>query len=109
MKKKKTFFWIIGGGLLQIPLIKEVKALGYNTIVSDMNPKCVCADIADIFLLADIFDIQKHIKEAFKLKVDGIKIAGVLAYRSFTHLRTRVDTSLHRSRLAAHRASAPRP
>ncbi|MCK4752579.1 MAG: ATP-grasp domain-containing protein [Planctomycetes bacterium] len=79
MKKKKTFFWIIGGGLLQIPLIKEVKALGYNTIVSDVNPKCVCADIADIFLLADIFDIQKHIKEAFKLKVDGIKIAGVLA------------------------------
>ena len=33
----KNFFWIIGGGLLQIPLIKVVRDLGYEPIISDDN------------------------------------------------------------------------
>ena len=35
MKIKNKFFWVIGGGLLQIPLIEEIKKLGYKVIVSD--------------------------------------------------------------------------
>ena len=38
---------IIGGGQLQIPLVEEAKKLGYSTIVTDVNPNCVCSDIAD--------------------------------------------------------------
>jgi len=73
------FFWVIGGGLLQLPLISEVKKLGYKVIVSDRDSSCVCAKDADIFLEIDIFDVQKHLEEAFHLKCSGIKISGVLA------------------------------
>ena len=41
MKTKIKFFWVIGGGLLQIPLIEEIKKLGYKVIVSDKNRNCV--------------------------------------------------------------------
>jgi biotin carboxylase len=78
-KVSDDFFWVIGGGLLQLPLISEVKRLGYKVIVSDRNPSCVCAKDADIFLEIDIFDVQKHLKEAFHLKSSGVKISGVLA------------------------------
>ncbi len=73
------YIWIIGGGILQIPLIKESKKLGLNTIVSDANNKCVCANEADIFVEIDIFDIDGHIKKAQKFKESNIKISGVLA------------------------------
>jgi len=75
----KGFFWVIGGGILQVPLISEIKDLGYNVIVSDINPRCVCYKDADIFLGIDIFDVQKHLEEAFHLKSCGIRISGVLA------------------------------
>jgi len=78
-KSKNNFFWIIGGGLLQVPLISEVKKLGYKVIVSDRDSSCACAKAADIFLKIDIFDVQKHLEEAFRLKCSGIKISGVLA------------------------------
>lgn len=74
-----NFFWVIGGGLLQLPLISEVKKLGYKVIVSDRDPSCVCAKEADIFLEIDIFDVQKHLEESFRLKCSDIKISGVLA------------------------------
>ena len=79
MKRRNEYFWVIGGGLLQVPLIDEVKQLGYKVIVSDMNSKCICANKAGIFLEIDIFDIQKHIHEALKLKSEGVKISAVLA------------------------------
>lgn len=78
-KVSDDFFWVIGGGLLQLPLISEAKRLGYKVIVSDRNPSCVCAKYTDIFLKIDIFDLQKHLEKAFRLKSSGIKISGVLA------------------------------
>ena len=59
--KLLKYIWIIGGGQLQIPLIEEAKKLGYSTIVTDINPNCVCSDIADIFKNVDIFDIESNI------------------------------------------------
>lgn len=73
------FFWVIGGGLLQVPLVSEVQKLGYKVIVSDRDASCVCAKDADIFFKIDIFDIQKHLEEASRLKCSGVKISGVLA------------------------------
>lgn len=75
----KGYFWVIGGGLLQIPLISEVKALGYNVIVTDGNPNCVCASHADRFSPLDIYDIPAHIAWANMLKAEGLSIAAVLA------------------------------
>jgi len=72
-------FWVVGGGLLQIPLIAEVRKFGFKVIVSDLSEKCSCKDLCDIFVHADIFDIAAHIKEAKKITKEGKKIVGVLA------------------------------
>lgn len=56
------YIWIIGGGLLQIPVIEEAQRMGYQTIVSDGNARCAAMPYADIFLNIDIFDIEKHVK-----------------------------------------------
>ena len=74
-----SFFWVIGGGLLQVPLIKEVRALGLGVIVTDGNPNCVCSSLADQFKTLDIFDIPGHLNWAKELKNIGYHIEGVLA------------------------------
>jgi len=73
------YFWIIGGGEMQIPVISEVKKLGLLTIISDLNPDCVCAKLADLFVLIDIFDIEAHIEKCKQLVASDINIIGVLA------------------------------
>jgi len=75
----EDYFWVIGGGLLQIPLIAEVRKNNLRVIVSDLSADCACRDLADIFVKADIFDIEGHVREAKKLVKNGIKIVGVLA------------------------------
>ena len=70
----KRYFWIIGGGLLQVPLIKEARDLGLYIIISDTNNNCACKSLCDIFILADIFDIATHIKEADVLLKNGMNI-----------------------------------
>lgn len=76
---KELYFWIIGGGVLQIPLIEEAKKIGLKVIVTDANPNCVCAKVADIFNAIDIFDIDNHISFANSLITNGTIIKGVLA------------------------------
>ena len=73
------YFWIIGGGILQVPLIDEVKKLGMKTIVSDANKNCICKDKADIFVQIDIFDIESHVDFADSISEDSKEIRGVLA------------------------------
>jgi biotin carboxylase len=73
------YFWVIGGGLLQIPLIEEVRKLNLKIIVSDLSKGCACAPLADIFVNKDIFDIEGHTEEAMKIVDSGKTIVGVLA------------------------------
>lgn len=76
--KEDAYFWVVGGGEMQIPIIEEVHGLGLKVICSDMNTDCVCARHADIFLAIDIFDIDKHIYKALELS-KTLRIVGVLA------------------------------
>jgi len=76
---QNNYFWVIGGGLLQVPLIAEVRKFNLKVIISDLNPDCVCKDLSDIFINIDIFDIKAHIKAAKKIIREGNKIIGVLA------------------------------
>jgi len=73
------YFWIIGGGILQLPVIQEAKNLNYKTIVTDGDMDCVCNNQADIFRCIDIFDIPAHIEYAKSLQYKNINIIGVLA------------------------------
>ena len=79
MKTHQEYFWVIGGGLLQIPLIAEVRKLGLSVIASDMNPDCPCSKLADVFFPVDIFDIAGHVRCADEFVAGGNKIAAVLA------------------------------
>jgi biotin carboxylase len=76
---KKKYLWIIGGGEMQVPVISEAKKLGLLTIISDLNPNCSCAKLADLFILADVFDIEMHIEKCKQLTASDINIVGVLA------------------------------
>ncbi len=63
---------------MQVPAIEEAHKLGLKTIVSDMNGKCPCAELADQFVLLDIFDIDGHLR-ALKFNIEeGLDIQGVL-------------------------------
>ena len=73
---KEKYLWVIGGGELQIPLIKEANKIALKTIVSDYNPLCVAKKYADIFVEIDIFDRDAHIDY---LKSSDLNIVGVLA------------------------------
>lgn len=79
MTDNNNYFWVVGGGLLQVPLIEEVRKLNLKVIVSDFSDHCACRDLGDIFVLIDIFDIDAHIREAKKIVANGQKIVGVLA------------------------------
>tara|TARA_B100001123_G_C15289856_1_gene1017063 strand:+ start:850 stop:2094 length:1245 start_codon:yes stop_codon:yes gene_type:complete len=78
-KNKYKYFWVIGGGILQIPLIHEVKKLNYSVIVTDGNSDCICKNQAEIFECIDIYDISKHVQYAKKLISNNTNICGVLA------------------------------
>lgn len=65
--------------MLQVPLIEEARKFNLKIIVSDLNRNCVCHGLADIFIEMDTFDIEGHVKEAFRIRSEGKNIAGVLA------------------------------
>lgn len=75
---EEAYFWVIGGGEMQVPVVDEARGLGLKVICSDLNPNCVCAARADIFLTIDIFDIETHVRKGLELS-KTLKIAGVLA------------------------------
>ena len=79
INRRSKYFWIIGGGLMQVPLLSEAKKLGLKCIMTDKNPNCVCAKDADLFFPIDTIDVMGHVIQGLNLLADGIKINGVLA------------------------------
>lgn len=78
--KNKTIA-IIGGGLLQLPVIKSAKNLGIKTVVVDMNPQASGVREADFFINSSTLDaemtsllLEKFHKET--RKIDGVLTAG---------------------------------
>jgi biotin carboxylase len=74
-------------------VLDEAKKLGLKTIVTDRDEKCPCAKVADVFCVADIFDIPAHVEIAEKLKslmVVGVIAAGVDANVTASYLDNEV-------------------
>ena len=63
-----AYIWCIGGGLMQVPVVEEIKKMGYMSIVSDGNKDCPCKNKADIFIHKDIFDIDGHLEESLGME-----------------------------------------
>ncbi len=74
-----NYFWVIGGGLLQVPIIEKLRSMDLNVIVSDQSSDCICNQISDIFFQIDIFDVDSHIEKAREILSQGDNIIGVLA------------------------------
>jgi len=52
---------IVGGGGLQHPAVSAACALGLSVWVSDRDPVCPCARLADRFFPLDIYDVEGHV------------------------------------------------
>lgn len=81
-KREQQWILIIGGGLLQVPVVYESKNLRLKTIVTDLSLDCPCRYICDYFLPIDVFDIQQHVQlvlvlKRFKVNLAGIIVAGI--------------------------------
>lgn len=74
--KDKTIL-LIGGGLLQCPVIETAKSMKLKVIVADMNPESPGFKISDHKILMSTKDIEGMVREAKKLS-SGLEIHGVL-------------------------------
>lgn len=63
--KGKTIL-IIGGGLLQIPIIETAKSMGLQVVVADMNPDSPGFKISDKKIIMSTKDIEGMVREAKK-------------------------------------------
>ncbi|MCE9500296.1 MAG: dehydrogenase, partial [Leptospira sp.] len=82
MKKdlKDLSLLIIGGGLLQVPIIQTAKTMRLRTIVADMNPESIGFKIADSSILMSTKDIEGMVREAKRFsekeEIHGVMTAG---------------------------------
>lgn len=50
------YAWVVGGGMIQRPLIEEYQRRGIGIILQDGNPDCYCRDLADYLVPIDTYD-----------------------------------------------------
>ncbi|EOQ95563.1 phosphoribosylamine--glycine ligase-like protein [Leptospira wolbachii serovar Codice str. CDC] len=71
---------IIGGGLLQVPIIQTAKTMRLHTVVADMNPSSIGFQIADEAILMSTKDVEGMVRESKKFaqnsSIHGVITAG---------------------------------
>lgn len=77
MQTVKKTIMIIGGGLLQFPLITTAKKMGLQVIVTDYNPEAIGMKEADIPIIMSTRDIEGSVRVA-KIQNELTPIDGVL-------------------------------
>ena len=73
----KKIILIIGGGILQVPLIQTAKRIGFNVIVTDYNPNALGMKYADTPIIMSTRDIEGSVRVA-KAQNDLTPISAVL-------------------------------
>ncbi|TGL47797.1 ATP-grasp domain-containing protein [Leptospira meyeri] len=68
---------IIGGGLLQVPIIQTAKTMRLHTVVADMNPSSIGFQIADEAIVMSTKDVEGMVRESKKF-VQNTQIHGVI-------------------------------
>lgn len=63
-----AYYFIIGGGALQVEFIRKVNQRGFRTVVFDYNPQCEGAKLAYRFVPISIDDVQGVLALAQELK-----------------------------------------
>ncbi|MCW7492917.1 alpha-hydroxy-acid oxidizing protein [Leptospira sp. 2 VSF19] len=71
---------IIGGGLLQVPIIQTAKTMRLHTVVADMNPSSIGFQIADEAIVMSTKDVEGMVRESKKFAqnspIHGVITAG---------------------------------
>lgn len=70
----KRWVWVVAGGILQVPLIREAQNQDYSVLVTDQNPDAPGAKIANQFVQISTYDIDGHLQLAEKIKIKPIAV-----------------------------------
>jgi len=77
---------IIGGGILQVPLIQTAASLNIKTIVTDYNPNAYGLKIADYPVIISTRDVDGTVRIAKelrkKIRIDGVMTVGTDASKT---------------------------
>lgn len=86
---------IIGGGLLQVPIIQTAKTMQLRTVVADMNSEAPGLKICDIPMIMSTKDIEGMVRESKRLasniKIDGVITAGTDASMTVAAVANALD------------------
>ena len=63
---------VLAAGLLQLPVIKKAKELGYYVIAADGNPDAIGLTYADKGIVADITSEEEMLQIAIQEEIDGV-------------------------------------
>lgn len=86
---------IIGGGLLQVPIIQTAKTMKLKTVVADMNPESIGFRIADDRIIMSTKDVEGMVREAKRYAKDhsihGVVTAGTDASMTVAAVANSLD------------------
>lgn len=72
LENKPLSVMIMPGGAFQLPLVRKANARGFRTIVTDMNPHCVCSGEASEYYECGTDNDEALLALATRLRPDGI-------------------------------------
>lgn len=81
------WYWLVGGGPMQVNALKYIQALGFKIILTDGDPDCIGKEYADLFFSIDTQDWQSHLKLKKVLQLQGVweNIKGVSCIATDSH------------------------
>ena len=59
--QEEKWFWLVGGGPMQIPVLRKLRENGYRIILTDGNPDCPGKSFAELFYATDIHDASAQL------------------------------------------------
>lgn len=63
---------VLAAGILQVPVIKKAREMGYYVIAADGNPEAVGLPLADKAIVANITDEEVMLRIAIEEQIDGV-------------------------------------
>ncbi|MFA6528003.1 MAG: hypothetical protein WCT46_00510, partial [Candidatus Gracilibacteria bacterium] len=89
--------WLFAGGVMQEIAARRILKEGYKLIITDYNPKCVCAKYADKLVKTDTFDIAANIKAIPGLRkefnIKGVLTVAADCHETVAHVARKLDLS----------------
>jgi len=95
----EKWYWLVGGGPMQVPILRKLYENGYRIILTDGNPDCPGKVFADIFYSVDIHDTDGHLDlilqfpEEIIEKLLGVSCIATDAHKTVAALATELGLS----------------